>query len=155
MRMLRIQEKIKKLPIFLRMGSNCPSQEDGDLYSFNIPQRTSGVKDNVLGKGENDTHNTKYDIINKNGEFEDENSVIFNRNTERKYQRESGTYARVREDAASKAERRSFCDRIRGTDTVKRRAYETAEEKITLDVIKDTSLKVFPSLRMRGISCSV
>lgn len=120
----------------------------GRTYETNMPVLESlAGKDAVLraakngvSLSENNTENQKYDIIRAQGGSTD-GADILHEIDNRGYSTRAGEQTqRMGESAESLEERRSFCDRIRGTDTVKRRTYEKAEEKITLDVIEDTSL---------------
>ena len=110
--------------------------------SPNVPQDTPGVKNSIFWNRENDTGNQKYDITREQGGSADgsDTGILHEIDNGEDSTRAGEQAQRMGESAASLEERRSSCDRIRGTDTVKRRAYETAEEKITLDVIEDTSL---------------
>ena len=95
---------------------------------------------NGLSLSENNTENPKYDIIREQGGSTYGADILHEINNGGHSTRAGEQAQRMVESAESLEERRSFCDRIRGTDTVKRRAYETDEEKITLDVIEDISL---------------
>ena len=118
--------------------------------SPNVPQDTPGVKNSIFWNRENDTGNQKYDITREQGGSADgsDTGILHEIDNGEDSTRAGEQAQRMGESAASLEERRSFHDRIRETDTVKRRVYETAEEKITLDVIEDTSLPEASKLRI-------
>ena len=133
----------------LSHGLQLPEASRDDVFFYpNVPQGTQGVKDSIFRNRENNTENPKYDIIREQGGSTDGADILHEIDNGEDSTRAGEQAQRMGESAASLEERRSSCDRIRETDTVKRRVYETAEEKITLDVIEDTSLPEASKLRI-------